>query len=401
MKQDFSPFRGTVFEKEYTLSIGWKIFLYIFIATMIIGGAYLTYTSIADKSWWLPSIGIALIALGIYCYLELKASKIIISNNGIKRVGYFSSRELLTNDIKGYDTAQGKRITIRPVDKSNKAIVLSDYSYFSDHRGILEWILANCKDLDAEQERIGIEEIQNDDSYGYTGEERLAELKRLKRFCSYFNYAGAAVCFWVFMYPRPYDFAVLTGIVWPLVVMFVFYSKRDVVTLNSADRKKQAVYPSLNTAFILPPFALLVRTFVDFKLMHLTDALLPAAVIMIVLGAAFIGIIMSAKEKARNNRTTWFSAVMFVLLYGFTAPILINCNFDYAEPKVYTARVLNQRVLTGKHTSYELTLSKWGPKESEETEVSKSLYYQVKVGDTVYINLKPGLFKMPWFYVSK
>ena len=183
--------------------------------------------------------------------------------------------------------------------------------------------------------------------------------------------------------------------------MFVFYLKRDVVTLNSTDKNKQAVYPSLNTALILPPFALLVRTFVDFKLMHLTDALLPAAVIMVVLGAAFIGIIMSAKEKARANRTTWFSAVMFVLLYGFTAPILINCNFDYAEPKVYTARVLNQRVLTGKHTSYELTLSKWGPKEIEEAEVSKSLYYQVKVGDTVYVNLKPGLFKMPWFYVSK
>jgi len=157
MEQEFSPYRGTTFEKEYPFSTGWKIFLYIFIAAILIGGAYLTYTSIADKSWWLGLIGIGLVVLGLYLYLELKASKIIISNNGIKRVGYFSSRELLTNDIKGYDTAQGKRITIRPVDKSNKAIVLSDYTYFSDHREILDWILANCKDLDAEQERIEIE----------------------------------------------------------------------------------------------------------------------------------------------------------------------------------------------------------------------------------------------------
>jgi hypothetical protein len=401
MKQDFSPIRGTVFEKEYTLSIGWKIFLYIFIAAMFIGGAYLTYTSIADKSWWLGLIGIGLVVLGLYLYFELKASKIIISDNGIKRVGYFNSRELLINDIKGYDTTQGKRITIRPVDKSNKAIVLSDYTYFSDHREILEWILANCKDLDAEQERIGIEEIQNDDSYGYSGEERLAELKKLKRFCSYFNYGSIGLCFWLFIHPAPYDYVVLAGTIWPLVVMLVFYLKRDVVTLNSSEDKKQAVYPSLTTALILPPLALLIRVLADFKLMHLTDMLLPAFTVIAVLGAAFFGIIMNSKEKARSNKTTWLSAAAFVLLYGFTAPVIINCNFDYSAPKEYKAQVLSQRVSTGKHTSYDLTLSKWGPRESEETEVSKSLYYQVKVGDTVYVNLKPGLFKMPWFYVSK
>jgi hypothetical protein len=401
MKQDFSPIRGTMFEKEYTLSIGWKIFLYIFIAAMLIGGAYMVYSSIADKSWWLGLIGIGLVALGLYLYLELKASKIIISDNGIKRVGYFNSRELLINDIKGYDTTQGKRITIRPVDKSNKAIVLNDYTYFSDHREILEWILANCKDLDAEQERIGIEEIQNDDSYGYSGEERLAELKRLKRFCSYFNYGSIGLCFWLFIHPAPYDYAVLAGTIWPLIVILVFYLKRDVVTLNSAEDKKQAVYPSLSTALILPPLALLIRVLADFKLMQLTDMLLPAFTVIAVLGAAFLGIIMSSKEKTRSNKTTWLSAAAFVLLYGFTAPVIINCNFDYSAPKEYKAQVLSQRVSTGKHTSYDLTLSKWGPRESEEAEVSKSLYYEVKVGDTVYVNLKPGLFKIPWFYISK
>ncbi|WP_413669245.1 hypothetical protein ACEN9X_04310 [Mucilaginibacter sp. Mucisp86] len=401
MKQDFSPIRGIVFEKEYTLGIGWKIFLYIFMAAMVIGGAYLTYTSIADKSWWLVLIGIGLIMLGLYLYLELKASKIIISNNGIKRVGYFSSRELLINDIKGYDTAQGKRITIRPVDKSKKAIVLSDYSYFADGSEILQWVASNCKDLDAEQEQKGIEEIQNDDSYGHSSEERLAELKKLKRFCSYFNYGGIALCFWLFIHPAPYDYAVLAGIAWPLIVMFVFYLKRDVVVLNSADNKKQAMYPSLSKALILPAVGLLLRILVDFKLMHLTDMLLPAFTVIVVLGAAFLGIIMSSKEKARSNKTTWLSAAAFVLLYGFTAPVIINCNFDYSAPKEYKAQVLSQRISTGKHTSYDLTLSKWGPRESEETEVSKSLYDQVKVGDTVYVNLKSGLFKMPWFYISK
>ena len=401
MNHEFGPTRGMMFEKEFTLATGWKIFLYIFIAIVLAGGGYSIYESVIEKSWWLLLLGIGVIALGVYLCLEIKASKIIISESGIKRIGFFSSRELLIPDIKGYELLQGKKLIIRPANKSNKKISLADYVYFTDHDEIWRWLRLNCKDLDAEQQQIGIAEIQANDNYGYTGEERLAELKRLKRFCSYFNYTGAAICFWMFIYPKPYDCAILAGIIWPWVVMYVFYLKRDVLTFNRDDKKKEAVYPSLGTALVLPPVALVVRAVTDFKLMHFTDALLPALVAITVSGAAFAGIVLGANEKTRRNSTTWLNGVAFVLLYGFTAPVLINCNFDYSEPKVYNAQVLNQRVSTGKHTSYNLTISQWGQRESEETEVSKSLYNEVKVGDTVNVNLKPGIFKMPWFYISK
>ena len=63
MEQEFSPYRGTTFEKEYPFSTGWKIFLYIMIVAMLMGGTYLTYTSITDKDWWLTLTGIGLAAL--------------------------------------------------------------------------------------------------------------------------------------------------------------------------------------------------------------------------------------------------------------------------------------------------------------------------------------------------
>jgi hypothetical protein len=400
MNQVFGPMRGIMLEKEYTVKTGWKIFLYIVTAAIVIGGAYSIYAAITDKTWWLALLGMGLVLLGIYLYLELKVSRIITSGNGIKIVAYFRSKELLLGDIKGY-RMERNGLFIDPVDKSKKRIHLGDYSYYADYQEISAWLQTYCVDLNAQQEQTAIEEVQNDDSYGYTGEERLAELKRLKKFCSYFNYAGVAICIWMFAYPRPYDYAILTGLLWPLVVLFVFYLKRDVVTLNAKDKKKEAVYPSLNTALILPPFALLARVFIDFKLMHLTDVLLPAVTVIVVLSAVFAAIMMSAREKARSNKTTWLSALLFVLLYGFTAPVLVNCDFDYGVPKTYTAQVLDQRVSTGKHTSYNLTLSKWGPAESEEVEVNQSLYNEVKVGDTVQVNLKPGLLKMRWFYVSR
>jgi uncharacterized membrane protein YbhN (UPF0104 family) len=401
MNQEFGPLRGLSFQKEYTLATGTKIFLYIFLTVMLAGGAGLIYESVTDKSWWVVLIGILIIALCIYIFIELKASKITISESGIKRAGYFSSRELLMHEIKGYELLNGKKLIIRPLDKSNKKISLGDYIYFNDHYEIRTWLTQNCKDLDAEQHQISMAEIQADSSFGYTSEERLAELKRLKRFCSYFNYIGTAICFWLIIYPQPYDYAILAGIVWPWVVMFTFYLKRDVVTFNIADKKKEAVYPSLNSALILPLLALMVRAYNDIKLMHLRDVLLPALLTMLIAGAVFLSILLSAKEKARSNKTTWLNVAAFVLLYGFAAPVLINCNFDYKQPEVYIAQVLSQRVSSGRYTSYNLTLSKWGLTEREETKVSKSLYYEVKVGDTVKVNLKPGLFKIPWFYVSK
>ncbi|AYL94024.1 hypothetical protein [Mucilaginibacter celer] len=401
MNQEFGPVRGMAFEKEYTLHIGWKIFLYIFITALLFAGAYSIYTATADKNWWLLVIGLVLIAISGYFYFEIKASKIILNNGGVKRVGYFSSRELLLPNIEGYTVVQGKRLTIKPVNKSDKKISLADYTYFADAGEIWRWVTMNCRDLDAELQQAELNEIQNDNSFGFTGEERLAELKRLKQFCSYFNYAATAICIWMFAYPKPYDYAILTGLIWPLAVMFVFFLKRDVVTLYNGDNKKEAVYPSLGTALVLPVVGLFIRTLLDFKPARFADVLLPAGTVAVILAALFVVILIGAKEKARSNKTTWLTAVVFVLLYGFTAPVIVNCNFDYAAPKVYAAQVMSQRISTGKHTSYNLTLSKWGPKESEEVEVSKSLYNEVKVGDMVEVNLKPGLLKIQWFYISR
>jgi hypothetical protein len=120
MNQEFGPVRGLPFEREYTLTTGTKIFLYIFITVMLAGSAGLIYESVNEKSRWVVLIGILLIILCIYIFVELKATKITISQNGIKRAGYFSSRELLMYEIKGYEFLNGKKLMILPIDKSKK-----------------------------------------------------------------------------------------------------------------------------------------------------------------------------------------------------------------------------------------------------------------------------------------
>lgn len=391
-------------ETEHTIQTGWKIFLCLFAGAIAAGGVYLIGLGVTGKNEWiLLIIGIALTVLGVIVYLDIRATKIIISQYGIVRKGIFSRKELLIADIEGYGIKRSK-LYLKPKNESGKAIYLNDFTFFTNHGGISGWLKMNCKNLDAEQYHARVDEVLNDTTLGNTSNERLAVLKKAKWLCSWFNYTGAAICIWVFIYPRPYDYAILTGMIYPLLMVAVFYLKKDTITLNGSRVKavKPSLYPSLSTALFMPLVGLSVRAFVDYKLVRLTDVFLPALIMIIILGVVFYSILMGAKEKVQSSTTTRVYAAIFVVAYSFIAPMIVNCNFDYGKPNVYPAKIISQAIYENpKPVIYNLTLTKWGPSEGGDIEVSKSLYEQVKKGDTVHVIVKPGLFKMPWFYIAR
>ncbi|MFC0517514.1 hypothetical protein ACFFGT_25100 [Mucilaginibacter angelicae] len=394
-------------ETEHTIKTGWKIFLCLFAGAIAAGGVYLIGLGVTGKNEWiLLIVGIALTLFGVIVYLDIRATKIIISQYGIVRKGIFSRKELLITDIEGYGMKLGKLYLKPKSELGKKAIYLNDVPYFTNPGGISDWLMMNCKNLDAGQHHASANEVFNDSSLGNSSDEVLIALKKAKRLCSWLNYTGAAICIWVFVYPRPYDYAILTGIIYPLLMVVVFFLKRDTIILDSKRRNESSVkpslYPSLSTALFMPLVGLSVRAFVDYKLVHLGDVFLPALIMIIILGVVFYSILTGAKEKIRSSTSTRVYATIFVIAYSFIVPVIVNCNFDSGEPKVYPAKIISQAIYENpKPIIYNLTLTKWGPSEGGDIEVSKSLYEQVKKGDTVHVIVKPGLFKMPWFYIAR
>ena len=246
----------------------------------------------------------------------------------------------------------------------------------------------------------------HNEAIGDTPKERKLNLAQAKKLSTYANYTGIAIAIWVFAYPQPYKYAVIAGLVYPLLVIYLFYVKRDIMTFDSdiagSDGGKESVYPKLTSALIATPLALLMRDIYDWDLLGYMDIFLPALVIAVVLGAVFVFILNDANIKTRSNGFTKINIGFFVLLYSGAATVTTNCTFDNARPQVFKSTILDKRFTTCKHTAYYLTIDKWGPKPKlNEVTVDKAFYNSVSTGQVVKVNAKPGLLRIPWFYVDQ
>ena len=64
-------------------------------------------------------------------------------------------------------------------------------------------------------------------------------------------------------------------------------------------------------------------------------------------------------------------------------------------------KVTGQRVLRGSRggRTYHLKVAPWGSQEGSEVSVSRRMYEQTKVNDTVHIGVRSGYFNIPGYYV--
>ena len=93
------------------------------------------------------------------------------------------------------------------------------------------------------------------------------------------------------------------------------------------------------------------------------------------------------------------SLLFFAYSYGVV--IHYNCHYDESEAELYTAKVLNKRVSSGKLTTYYLELTSWGPQpEIDEVSVVNDLFNRIEVGDQVTVYLQKGKLEIPWFFVT-
>ena len=65
---------------------------------------------------------------------------------------------------------------------------------------------------------------------------------------------------------------------------------------------------------------------------------------------------------------------------------------------------MDKRISNGRRNrkTYYIEVAPWGHHyDKEEISISKDHYQDLEIGDTVKIDLKEGLFNIPWFYVER
>ena len=93
--------------------------------------------------------------------------------------------------------------------------------------------------------------------------------------------------------------------------------------------------------------------------------------------------------------------MLVACIYAYGATVLADAELDSGAVQRYAVQVLDMHVSRGRHTSYYLRLSAWGPRTlPEDVDVGQWLYENVEVGNTVCVYLKPGALGIPWFAVA-
>ncbi|WCT13560.1 hypothetical protein [Mucilaginibacter jinjuensis] len=384
-------------EKEYNVSRGSKILAYVFSVGLGVGAIACFYlASQKHTDSWYIWLGVGLLILAVSLYIDCARSKIIISNEKIIVTGFFKTKELLIKDIAGYKTDKNQ-IFIKPAAKGLPTLAVSGVTHYKDYELLLMWIHTHFKDLDKQEYNNQVAKILNSPDLGTSTKDRKAKLTQARKTCKLLNIAGAVLLIALLIcpiYPILYKLTIPIAIGFPLLCIIILYVNIDIITLKDDD--KTNAYPTLDTAFYTSGGGLLIRSLFDFKLMSYVDCLLPVTGFVVILSLIFFLIC-----KSKNTFRFGAIAIFFVLIYSYGSCIEINCNFDNNSLQILYAKVMDKRTFSGKSTEYDLYLSQWGSQTGiQETRVSHALYDRVAKGQRINVYVKPGLLRIPWFFVS-
>lgn len=387
--------------KEYKLAKGWAIFIWV-MAPVLIGlfGFLAVMPFIADEIditlvLILTPISIGMLTLMVFGLIDVYKGRLIIQEDRLVSIGVFKSKNLKFDEIKGY-TVNEQYIFVEPNTKEKKRIKISQY--IGGYNEILLWLSENYLDLNIVNEQVEEQEILNNESIGWSKENREEKLSNARKISKTINWLGGLSFAWTLFYPKPYDYAVLSAFIIPIVALIAVKLSRGLIRI---DKKDGSAYPSTIFAFIFPSLGLMLRSFLDYDIFDYSNVWIKAFFVTI----AFLFILLfNQKEitfKKKQDYLTVSSLIMFLFAYGFGAVIYLNCNLDKSEPQHYTATILDKRISTGKHTSYYLKLTAWGQqKDIDEVSVEKGLYNRVDIDSEINIYFRNGKLEIPWFIVT-
>lgn len=391
--------------KEYKIATGWKLF--ILIGAPLLSGlfAWLAYTTLIADPFKLTTavfilpLSIGMILMFIIGIIDMFKSKLIFSNEGIRKVNYLGEKKLKYDQIKGIKSDENY-VYIIPKNENDKIIKVSQY--FGKKPEWQGLFLNKFSNLDTDEEVKNEKTLYQDETYGKTLEERNANISHTKQTTKYINYLAWLISAWLWFYPHPYELATAAGIILPVFALFLVYKSKGLVKIIDVENSAN---PSLSTTLSVPPMAIMIRVLFDYNVLEYQNAwIYTVLAIPMILWVIIRGSNGDFQVKSKLEGIIIYPFLATIIgLFVFFASITINCTFDESTPEIYQSKVIKKDVnKSGRGaTSYLLTLSQWGDIKTEtEVGVSKSQFDRVQEGGLINVNLKSGLLSIPWIYTT-
>jgi len=383
-------------EKEYNISTGMRLF-YGLLAIATFGFSIFIFTikKAPNVSGAVYLIPLVIMSFGILIIVNIVRRKIAVTGDRLLCVNLFTRKELAIAAIKGYRIGQ-KNIIIEPLSSNDSKIIINNYSDFGDSDELAKWVKDTFKDLDAIDLENEHNKLLQDTSLGITERDREENLKKAKQVAPAYNLIGMVLGFGLIFFESKLGTVLL--IFYPLAGIVVMIFSKGLVKFLS--NKKRSVYGFVIPGFVMPAFVMFFKSLSNYSVYQYDHIWLP----FMLIAFAVFGLLYATGINRSVESVTGQAAVMLVvaLIYSFGSILQVNFVFDQSQLKIYHATVLDHHVTHGKHNSYYLKLSKWGPMEVEKNEdVGQHTYYNTQIGDTVEIDFKDGLLNIPWYIVTK
>lgn len=222
---------------------------------------------------------------------------------------------------------------------------------------------------------------------------------------NWLEWVTIGLCLWFLFYPDPYD--ILLGILLFIPILGIILNglKRPSmaslveISVGKNGEDKYDVADFIDVA----AWVILLRVLLDYEFESYYSMIIPGTVACIIILAILFITHKRIENSTRNKWWIYISLIFSVCLYSYAGTYAANCTYDYSKPVVYEVSVAGKRISTGRRsTTYFVEVNPWGQHfEKEEISVHKKQYDKINIGDQIKIDLKEGLFSIPWYYIER
>ena len=385
-------------EQEYTTSTGYKIFYGAIAAALI---AFTFFISLVNNEGYrqtpglilFPVLGIAGAALII---INLVKRKVTISDYSVTRTNVWGTKELINKDIKGFRIGD-KAIFIYPIDESSSKLSITDYLSIGDDKGLKESLSSRFRDLDKEEFEEAKQEILKDESLGVNAEDRELRFNTNRKYTMWYSIAGIFSLTLSIIFHTDSPIVSVILLIYPLIGLLLMAYSKGLIRLFA---KKNSAYASIFMGILFPALALAIQATINTQILNYNKLWWPVAIVALLIFIVLYFITL--KNVSDKILPQLIFALIFAVVYGIGSVAGINRNFDQSKAQVFPVTVINHYIYHGKSTTYHITISEWRENHSSENvSVTSSFYDNAPVGSKVNVNLKQGVFNVPWYYITQ
>ena len=328
-------------------------------------------------------IAVAFVLAAAYTVAAVRVGYTRLLSDRVEHRALFRERVLRRAHVAGYRPQLAtKQIRLVAVPGEAKDLVIP--LHVVENPIWAAW-LDSLKDLDIEDHNAAIAVLETDARLGRNPEQRLQTLGSLHRVTRYLTWGGLALAGWIFVYPRPYELAILAGVLTPLAALAAASLWPGLVVLIGGDDND----PHLNLAmlWLAPSAVLALRALFD---VHTVDWLPPIGA-GVALAAAPFALALRVERAAGRPWGAVMSAFV-ALAWGWGTVSLANVLFDRAPAVVHPAVIVERTGSADKDPGLSLRVTDAAPALPvlNELSVSKARYAAAKVGDRACVAIHPG-----------